>query len=71
MSENLIRLSQIINCMESAGKVNNPDSRHRILAQYREEASWHLRMLEEQEVERECHVSPTVDPNHNSAHHAG
>ena len=49
MSEALIRLSQIINCMESAGKVDNPDSRHRILAQYREEASWHIRVLEEQE----------------------
>ena len=53
MSEALIRLSQIINCMESAGKVDNPASRHRILAQYREEASWHIRVLEEQEVERE------------------
>ena len=50
MSENLIRLSQIIHCMESAGKVNNADSRHRILAQYREEASYHLRVLEERET---------------------
>ena len=53
MSDALIRLSQIINCMESAGKVDNPDSRHRILAQYREEASWHIRVIEERETDCE------------------
>lgn len=50
--------------MESAGKVNNPDSRHRILAQYREEASWHLRVLEEQEVDCERSLNNRKETEH-------
>ena len=46
-AEALIRLSQIINCMEAAGKIEHSDRRLTILAQYREEASYHLRVLEE------------------------